>query len=801
MQKPSISFNKLLKITDGNIFRIASWSLFHVLIFVAFIVFGGLKINTNLFSVLPETASRKEFLEPETLLTERLNGSMSILLGHGEFDSARLAALELGGQIEQLADIQKVIYTIDAKALERTQDFFHKFRYRLLSQEFRTSLGQGDAGPVIQQSFDIISSPISMGTLDHINEDPFLLGPARIESFLYDSLSNETALGLREDVLSTEHKGIHWVLVTARTNKGLAIDPEKSAPRMITALAKDLESRNPGLRTILSGVPFHTVESTISSQYQIGILSTLSGIFIIFILVLVFRSIVPLLATNLALLVGVATGLSATAIFCGEMHIFTIVFGTSLIGISIDYSLHFFADRASHGGASSGRQVIARILPGISIGFLTTVVSYIAFTITPFPLLQQIAVFSIAGLLSSYLTVVLLFPLLGGLAPSSSRVPLAMGQSLLSRFGALVRTPFVVKILVLIATVLFVGYGILTLEISNNMSSLYKMSDGLARAESESAEIIQHKSRGVYIISSGSSEDAVRETEYALAQELQSAIESGILDSWTGLAKFIPPKKIQDENLSLVSEVLLPQAKEQFSALGYSEETARDWMNNFDTEKQDGLPYVNSDELQGLPISSLLDILSLGKIGSKYFGVTMVFGIHDMAALKAMVHGDPSLLLVNKVHDVATALDDLSLLSLILVAASYLIIALGLLPRYGIAITLRVCSVPLFASLITMALISISGLQFNIFAVVGLILVPGMGTDFALFYIESGKEKASTMLAITLSMSSSVLSFGLLAFTSFAGVFGITVAVGILISFILTPLVVKESPRNQYSTR
>jgi predicted exporter len=48
------------------------------------------------------------------------------------------------------------------------------------------------------------------------------------------------------------------------------------------------------------------------------------------------------------------------------------------------------------------------------------------------------------------------------------------------------------------------------------------------------------------------------------------------------------------------------------------------------------------------------------------------------------------------------------------------------------------------------------------------------------------------MLAVTLSLVSTVSSFGALAFSSLAGVFGLTVTLGVVISFLLSPLAARR---------
>ena len=58
----------------------------------------------------------------------------------------------------------------------------------------------------------------------------------------------------------------------------------------------------------------------------------------------VFRSLRQLLLALFTIGTGVAAAAATTLAVFGEIHILTLVFGASLIGISIDYALHFLCD-------------------------------------------------------------------------------------------------------------------------------------------------------------------------------------------------------------------------------------------------------------------------------------------------------------------------------------------------------------------------------------------------------------------------------------------------------------------------
>ena len=89
-------------------------------------------------------------------------------------------------------------------------------------------------------------------------------------------------------------------------------------------------------------------------------------------------------------------------------------------------------------------------------------------------------------------------------------------------------------------------------------------------------------------------------------------------------------------------------------------------------------------------------------------------------------------------------------------------------------------AVPVSATAVTVTVLSIAGEPLTVFHSMALFLVLGLGMDYVIFVEEMGDEGASTMLAVLLSALTSLLSFGLLAWSSMTVVnaFGITVLIG-----------------------
>jgi predicted exporter len=122
---------------------------------------------------------------------------------------------------------------------------------------------------------------------------------------------------------------------------------------------------------------------------------------ILLLLLLAFRRWRVLLAF-VPVLVGMLFGAVACVALFGHMHVMTLVLGSSLIGVAVDYPLHYLSKSWSLKPWHSW-PALRLTLPGLTLSLITSAIGYLALAWTPFPALTQIAVFSAAGLLGAYL--------------------------------------------------------------------------------------------------------------------------------------------------------------------------------------------------------------------------------------------------------------------------------------------------------------------------------------------------------------------------------------------------------------
>ena len=148
-------------------------------------------------------------------------------------------------------------------------------------------------------------------------------------------------------------------------------------------------------------MPLHTARTAARCKAEIGGLTWFSLFFIAALSLAVFRSVrwIPFLGASLA--VAAAAGGLALWGFFPAVHVIAVVFGTTVLGLVIDYSFHWLLQRSSN-----RRETVRNLI----VSCATTEISLLPLMFSSLPVLRQSAVFLGAGLAASLIYVLFCYP-------------------------------------------------------------------------------------------------------------------------------------------------------------------------------------------------------------------------------------------------------------------------------------------------------------------------------------------------------------------------------------------------------
>jgi predicted exporter len=527
----------------------------------------------------------------------------------------------------------------------------------------------------------------------------------------------------------------------------------------------------------------------------------------------IFRSPLPVLMILFTAFSSIALGLCLVFLVFRTIHILTFVFGASLIGFCVDYSIHYIIRR---GRGENGKD--PTLWRSLSLSFASSLICFLIFLFAPFGILRQFALFSAAGLVSSFATVFCLFP--NNFLPRSTRRNSEVFNFFSVKLRALRSFPFYHKVKPLLKKTLIVLIVLLSLAgifagrrslgIKNDIRGLYTVPQKLLASERIASSVLNYGSSASYFIISGSSLQEMLEHE-EIFLTLLNRRETG---TFLGASLFVPSIKTQEDNYRAAAH-LLPLGETQYEALGFSPLRAITLSEEYSALAGHYVRLDDEGKTAGaqpgaeIPAAAkqILSGLLIGQAGGRFPGrkhgppvmaekppgwYSAIMPLNGPAdsegasseALSALAAEYEWAAFVNKTEDISTELDALTVTMFKLLAAAYLVIMLGVFIYYRrITTTLKIAAAPVFITLVSLGLHGLLGLPFSFFTASGLILVLGLGLDYMFYLTEDAAPEqdrtgnAATEQAVVLSYVTTALSFGALLLSSFAPVFLLALAV------------------------
>ena len=766
------------------------WLAVHLLIpallVLSVFVIGPLRINTQLLDMLPRPEKSRAAAKADMALGER-NGREAIIFSAAEnFEAAKDGAIFIYSQFESSPMVEKLSLYFDSLTIQQFADYFFDYRFVIAAGKTVELLRTGRAGEIAEDALASAYGAFTFLPLDNIDKDPFLLAERQMKGFLSSPFFSGGKLSLKDDVLAAKIDETWYVLLRMTlTPRGVSLRGGENAVKEIYAAAESARTAAPGLEFYFSGVPFHSYESSSGAQREISIISTVTLVIILALFIFTFRSLLPVLLSVLAALVSLALAAASSLLVFREIHIITFVFGTTLIGTCVDYSVHFFVHWKGNPLVKTGYEIRSTISKSVIMSFLSTEICFFAFLFAPFPILKQFAVFSMTGLLSSFLTSFCLYPLLKINDKAGRQIyffPKINNFSLTPVMRIIILSVFAASCFV------FLFFKFPLIKIKNDITSLYTMSPTLLESEKRSALVLDQGSAPWYFIVSGASVEETLENEERLTLRLEEEVSRGNLGSFLGTTLFVPSVRHQNETYKAMS-ALLPLASTQYEYLGFPPEYEAVYYDEYAA----GQRYCGIDSS---PAAENISNLWIGNIDGIYYSCVMPLRPVDETVFRAIAEEFSSVHFINKASDISRDLDTLTRTMVIFFLAACLVIAVLVFFVYPWRDSLKICSIPVFIILAALTVLTMNKVNPGFFPVAAFIPVFGLGLDY-IFYMTGKKPPETsrlTLIAVILSFLTTLLSFGALAASSFVPVheFGLTVSAGLLAAFISAMLLARR---------
>lgn len=731
---------------------------------------------------MPEQDRNPLDMEAIRLFNRDFSRQIFFLIGAPSEQTSQKAATDTASALRSSTLFEDIVGRLDDREMLDVYQLYQPYQPAFITPTDRELLAENRLETLKQRVLTAIVSPGFNTKI--LERDPLLF----FTNFLTNSMPKIGSMELHNNMIETSREGRHYTLVSARTTGDpFSLGYQHQFSTFYRNLENHLRDKHPAADIISVGMIRNAEAGTKQGQREISIIGIGSLIGILMIFAYSFRSIRPILYA----LIPIATGIITATVVCltvfKTLHIMTLVFGASLIGISIDYSLHFFAERFYQTPLPSPSQAVANILPGITLGLISSIMGYVAFFTTSFPGLQQMALFSTTGLIAAYCCVVFWFPKLPLphlAADKASHVGPAIAEKIV-RFWERRNKRQVISIVSLL--VLFSGAGISLAVVDDNLRSLDNTPESLHKNMTDFEVITGIKPSGQFFLVYGGTPEETLQHEEALDNILRKQVAIGNLQAFRSVSSQIPSVRQQLENYQLIKSRLLQEQPltEKLGEIGYNAGLIAKYKNMYK-----GKPEVL--EYKTWKNSKITENAQWLELENQYVSPVNLFGVKDIKPVIAATQSLNSVRFVDQVSDISDLFAKYRQLINMLALVVCLLIFLMLVWRYRLKTAVKVIVPPLLAGAIAFAITGFTGQTLNIFNSLALLMILGIGIDYSIFLAESKNSRVVTMTGVLYSAITTTLSFGLLGLSSTPALqsIGTSVFFGITAALLLSPLAI-----------
>lgn len=328
----------------------------------------------------------------------------------------------------------------------------------------------------------------------------------------------------------------------------------------IDSVAESTMTSMPDVVVETTGAPIIAVGNATQIKKDSILAITIAVTLILALLVFSLRSWRGLLLIGVSIVFGWLFAMGCMAGVKGEISIIVLGIGSIIIGIAVNYPLHFVAHTA-HGG--SIRDVLKDMVTPLLIGNITTVGAFAALIPLDAPALHDLGLFAAFMLVGTILFVVIFLPHL------VKRVKVDEEEHLL--FGRLAaKSPekhrWILGVIA-IATLIFAYFSLYT-SFDSDMHHINYMSPEQTRLlNSLQASTGVNDTSSVYVVAEGKTWDDALAVRRSIGKTIDSLRQGNVVESNTDITTFVNSKPEQQRRIERWNEFWLKHKQQVMSSI------------------------------------------------------------------------------------------------------------------------------------------------------------------------------------------------------------------------------------------
>ena len=765
-----------------------------------------LRFTEDISKVLPknEKIGRMSFVFENAKLLEKIVFNVQFSDSLSSVDDSTL--IEVAQKLSQALEnkfVPKHLESIDKapdnSSMQELYYFIHNNLPLFLDTEdyqyLDSLITEQSINSTIDANYKLLVSPASFATRKNIQKDPLHITNIALSKLKAYNIAD--GFELKNGFISSKDGRNILILVTPVSSSNTKLNKELFTA--IDSIINELTNTNE-IKVSYFGNAAVSLGNAERIKNDIIITVSLAFALLIIFISLFFRKKRSFVLVFLPAALGAIVSLGFLGAFSLEVSAIALGIGSVLLGISVDYAIHIL----SHFRQNSDLRTMFRdVSTPIVMSSLTTASAFLSLLFINSKALNDLGVFAAVSVMAAAGFSLVVLPHFLGLSGKTKK---KREPNFIDRIANWqLHKKSTLKIAIVVITI---GFWFTSKDVSfdaDMMKNNY-MSDALKQAEADLNKISSVSKKTIYIVSPGKTVNEALENNYIAIHIIDSLQSLGIIKSSTSLNTILKPKEKQEELIEVWDEFW----KERFTTTeqriasaattkgfkpsafkGFKEMASKKYSPLLEKGANATYHQITSNYL--IEADTLSAVINVLKVNSNN---------EDILRVYEAFNDNKDLWVVDKrliTNEFMSILND-NFTKLIYISMSLVFIIL--LIAYGRIELTIITMIPVIISWIwTVGIMGLFGISFNIFNIIILTFIFGLGIDYSIFvmrgllqeYKYGHKEIASYKVSVILSAITTLAGIGALIFAkhpalksialmSIIGIFSVVV-----VNFILLP--------------
>lgn len=701
---------------------------------------------------------------------------------------------------DYITDIQGIV---GDDVMRQTFDFAYHNLPLLLEQSDYESIAQkinnDSINAITQRNYKTLISPSGLIAKKNMLRDPLGLSFKALKKLQSIKFGNDFSV-YNGYLLSNDEN--HILLFISPTYKSSETDKNATLVENLYTLNTTLNTKfNTKVSAEYFGGALVAVANANQIKSDIQLTMSIALSILIVILILFYKKLLLPLILFIPTALGALTAIVFLYFIRTKISAISLGIGSILLGVTLDYALHILTHIRSN---SETKALYKEITKPILMSSLTTALAFLCLLFIKSQALQDLGIFAAVSVLSSSVFALIIIPQWYKNKSEHSAKSTLIDKVASYNFH---KSKILFGSLVVLIVVCLFSYN--KIAFNKDINKLNYQPQHLVEANERLEDLINSTSKSVYISTFGESEEIALKANEHVFQQLEKLKNNNEIIEFSSIGTLIESKSSQDtkiqqwntfwnsQRINKLQELL----ESNGSQFGFKLNTFEAFYNHLDYSFQslsvndyDALPFVNVEDY----ISKTEDFVTVSTL--------VKINNEKVNNLIQNFESTPNTVLIDRKGMNETFLGNLKTDFNRLVLYSFIVVLLVLLLFYRSVPLTLVTVIPIGLTwMVTIGLMGLLGIEFNIFNIIISTFIFGLGVDYCIFitngmlhnYKYGTNVLPTYKTSILLSVITTLLGVGVLVFAkhpalySIAAVCLIGILSAIVMSFTFQPILFK----------